>query len=188
MKPFMSTTGCLFLGIFLIGRAPAAERPLRYKPDGTDFVIENGKSFFNRPLYGRKHRLPRRRRGPPRVRISSSRPGGNFRLGFLPPDGGRGLDFRRQSSSPATARERWRTKSGIPSADATLTVTAIPWPPPKDGLSGRLTWQAPPLSLVWAFGGSDGNKGRRNGDTQCGERTARSVLPVHTGSRQRSHV
>jgi hypothetical protein len=28
------------------------ERPLRYRPEGTDFVIENGAEFFNRPLYG----------------------------------------------------------------------------------------------------------------------------------------
>jgi len=28
------------------------ERPLRYRPEGRDFVIENGSEFFNRPLYG----------------------------------------------------------------------------------------------------------------------------------------
>src|SRR3954447_22871245 len=28
------------------------DRPLRYHPDGTDFVITNGAEFFNRPLYG----------------------------------------------------------------------------------------------------------------------------------------
>lgn len=27
------------------------DRPLRYRPDGTDFVITNGTEFFNRPLY-----------------------------------------------------------------------------------------------------------------------------------------
>ena len=27
-------------------------RPLRYRPEGTDFVITNGPEFFNRPLYG----------------------------------------------------------------------------------------------------------------------------------------
>src|ERR1700743_1444640 len=27
------------------------ERPLRYHPDGSDFAIENGTEFFNRPLY-----------------------------------------------------------------------------------------------------------------------------------------
>ena len=28
------------------------DRPLRYRPDGGDFVITNGGEFFNRPLYG----------------------------------------------------------------------------------------------------------------------------------------
>src|SRR4051794_2984661 len=28
------------------------DRPLRYKPDGGGFVIENGPDSFNRPLYG----------------------------------------------------------------------------------------------------------------------------------------
>src|SRR5690349_1430319 len=28
------------------------ERPLRYRPEGADFVIEGGGEFFNRPLYG----------------------------------------------------------------------------------------------------------------------------------------
>ena len=28
------------------------DRPLRYRPDGADFVIEQGAEFFNRPLYG----------------------------------------------------------------------------------------------------------------------------------------
>lgn len=32
--------------------ADRIERPLRYRPEGTDFVIENGTEFFNRPLYG----------------------------------------------------------------------------------------------------------------------------------------
>src|SRR3984885_14401701 len=42
----------------LAGAAPrplfknATERPLRYRPEGKDFVIVNGTEFFNRPLYG----------------------------------------------------------------------------------------------------------------------------------------
>ena len=28
------------------------DHPLRYHPENRDFVIENGKEFFNRPLYG----------------------------------------------------------------------------------------------------------------------------------------
>jgi len=32
--------------------AVTVQRPLRYTPDGRDFVIENGQHWFNRPLYG----------------------------------------------------------------------------------------------------------------------------------------
>src|SRR4051794_22207517 len=32
--------------------AGQTDRPLRYHPEGKDFVIENGTEFFNRPLYG----------------------------------------------------------------------------------------------------------------------------------------
>ena len=37
------------------------ERPLRYTPDGGDFLIRNGKEFFNRPLYGPNNVSSRRR-------------------------------------------------------------------------------------------------------------------------------
>src|SRR5436190_6444601 len=49
---FMST-GMFSVTVFAKGnfRGKTA-RPLRYQPDGTDFVIENGSEFFNRPLYG----------------------------------------------------------------------------------------------------------------------------------------
>ena len=32
-------------------RAESIARPLRYRPDGADFVIHNGEAHFNRPLY-----------------------------------------------------------------------------------------------------------------------------------------
>jgi hypothetical protein len=32
--------------------AVTVQRPLRYRPQGTDFVIDNGEHWFNRPLYG----------------------------------------------------------------------------------------------------------------------------------------
>ena len=49
---------CVFVGVFAVLTAAQGnfygktDRPLRYHPEGTDFVIENGKEFFNRPLYG----------------------------------------------------------------------------------------------------------------------------------------
>ena len=53
------TTGVLIILLVLAIRvaskgnfAGQTDRSLRYRPDGTDFVIENGTEFFNRPLYG----------------------------------------------------------------------------------------------------------------------------------------
>ena len=63
MKSVVKLPFCLFLSAVAAFAQPAAsrltpnlesniERPLRYRPDGADFVIENGAEFFNRPLYG----------------------------------------------------------------------------------------------------------------------------------------
>ena len=45
---------CLLAGLagVAVAQAPAAERTLRYRADGQDFVIENGAGRFNRALYG----------------------------------------------------------------------------------------------------------------------------------------
>ena len=49
-----------FLSLFLLAlcasaRAGSDDRPMRYHPDGGDFVIVNGERRFNRPLYGPQH-------------------------------------------------------------------------------------------------------------------------------------
>src|SRR3954447_20784450 len=58
------------------------ERPLRYTPQGTDFVIENGPERFNRPLYIRN--LAMRVDAGDQAEFSLYLPGrgGNLRLGF----------------------------------------------------------------------------------------------------------
>lgn len=58
------------------------DRPWRYTPDGTDFVITNGAEFFNRPLYGGSR--PFRVEAGDEPEFSRYLPGrgGNLRLGF----------------------------------------------------------------------------------------------------------
>ena len=58
------------------------ERPLRYFPVGTDFVITNGTEFFNRPLYGLNSGF--RLDGGDRPEFSLYLPGrgGNLRFGI----------------------------------------------------------------------------------------------------------
>jgi len=78
----MCTAGaCLAAGNpNLIGQT---DRPLRYHPDGTDFVIENGPESYNRPLYG--DNSPFRVDGGDKPEFSFYLPGrgGNVRFGIV---------------------------------------------------------------------------------------------------------
>ena len=58
-------------------------RPLRYQPDGTDFVIRNGREFFNRPLYGGNTAFRVDGGDLPEFSLYFPGRGGNLRLGVI---------------------------------------------------------------------------------------------------------
>ncbi len=58
------------------------ERPLRCRPEGTDFVIENGTEFFNRPLYGGNTAFGVDAGDRPEFLLYLPGRGGNLRLGI----------------------------------------------------------------------------------------------------------
>src|SRR5262245_55473854 len=57
------------------------DRPLRYHPEGTDVVIENGPEFFNRPLYIRNSAMRVDAGDRPQFSLYLAGRGGNFRPG-----------------------------------------------------------------------------------------------------------
>jgi len=57
------------------------DRPLRYTPVGTDFVITNGGEFFNRPLYGGGGAVRVDAGDIPEFSIYARGRGGNLRVG-----------------------------------------------------------------------------------------------------------
>lgn len=141
-------------------------RPLRYRPENGDFVIANGREFFNRPLYG----------GHTAFRVNAGdRP--EFVL-YLP---GRGGNLRLALSRAGSAKwlheasriiTRYRPGEMIyeiaddsfgPGARITLEVLAYA---EAEGLAVRVTATgvAPGSELVWAYGGVNGQRGRRDGD------------------------
>jgi hypothetical protein len=147
--------------------AAAQERQLRYRPEGSDFVIENGKSSFNRPLYGGNTGFRIEAGDRPEYAFHFPGRAGNVRIGILAGDAGKSLWLVNAKSVTA----RYRPGSMIHEirdpllGKGSLALTAIP-AVNGEGLALRasLSPDAPPVRLVWAFGGSDGNKGRRNGD------------------------
>ena len=166
-------------GVITGGIQPLMEsmtrRPLRYRPVDGEFVIRNGKEFFNRPIYG----------------VSSPTQSGDFRVdaGDLPEFSvylpGHGGNLKLGLIGAAGAGSKW-------GADADEVVAR--YRPGRmiyeirDGLLGKGMLRAEVLTtgvgagfmvkvegqsvpagtrLAWAFAGVSGRKGQRNGDIGC---------------------
>ncbi len=159
-------------------RAETIARPLRYRPDGTDFVAVAGDGHFNRPLYAARTSFRVDAGDRPEFALNLPRKGGVLRLGVA-------------GSTPlwlhdaATVEMRYRPGSVIYTisdpalGETTLTVsvqalreqTAALW---RFEASGPL-----PGPLVWAFTGGDRKSANaRNGDIIAGRDPAEIMTPT----------
>jgi hypothetical protein len=141
------------------------ERPLRYQPDGTDFVIENGTEFFNRPLYG-GHTAFRVDAGDrPEVTLYMPGRGGNLRVGVRAPTSAVWLhDARRVVARYQPGAMIYEIRDPmLGSGVLHLRVLAMP---AREALMVRLDASGvrTGLELVWAYGGVNGQRGQRDGD------------------------
>lgn len=146
------------------------DRPLRYTPVGTDFVITNGAEFFNRPLYGGSS--PFRVDAGDRPEFSLYLPGrgGNLRLGLKTGAGVKWLNDLQEIIA------RYRPGAMIYDlrdpllGDATLHLEAL-GTRSVEGLLVQVELRgekkSSPVELVFAFGGVNGMRGQRDGDIGC---------------------
>ena len=146
--------------------AGGIEHPLRYHPEGTDFVIVNGAEFFNRPLYGGNTAFRVDAGDRPEFSLYLPGRGGNLRLGVKTAAGAKWL----HAADEITARYRpgemiYEVRDALLGADGTLRVEALALAA-TEGLIVRVTWRGSigPPELVWAYGGISGERGRRDGD------------------------
>jgi hypothetical protein len=170
---------CLLgFGLSVLYSANAAgpeARPLRYAPSGTDFVVTNGPAFFNRPLYGGNTGFRVEAGDRPEFAFFLPGRGGNLRVALLPVKSANASDAiwlhdvrsvvaRYRPGSMVYDIRDARLGQGV------LTLTAIPLAG-TEGLVVRLetTAASSPVKLLWAYGGANEERGRRNGDLN-GER------------------
>lgn len=174
----------LFLTMFLVGggialqaQAPAAskltpnlasniERPLRYRPDNGDFVIENGCEFFNRPLYGGNTAFRVDAGDKPEFSLYLPGRGGNLRFGFKTAAGTKWL----HETQHITARYRpgemlYEIRDVLLGRDGLVRVSAVALHR-TEALVVRIVGENIPAGaeLVFAYGGVNGKRGRRDGD------------------------
>jgi hypothetical protein len=142
------------------------ERPLRYRPDGNDFVIENGAEFFNRPLYGANTAFRVDAGDRPEFVLYLPGRGGNLRLGLKSGAGAKWLNQANQIISRYRPGEMiYDIRDPLLGPDGTLNVSLLAMNT-TDGLIVRAEARqvSAGLELLWAYGGVNGQRGRRDGD------------------------
>ena len=141
------------------------ERPIRYHPEGGDFVIENGGETFNRPLYGGDTAFRVDGGDRPEFALYLPGRGGNLRLGVNGPSGARWLHEARSIVTRYRPGELIYEIRDPLLGQGTLRVEAVAYAE-TEGLSLRVDGVGlpPGLELVWAFGGVNGQRGVRDGD------------------------
>lgn len=168
--------GCFALGVTALGQ-PAAlnlfpnlesniDRPLRYRPDGADFVIENGAEFFNRPLYGGNTAFRVDGGDKPEFVLYLPGRGGNLRLAVRTATGMKWL----HDAASITTRYRpgellYEIRDPLLGDRGVLRVAALAYHQ-TEGLIVRIEAAGIPAGpeLVWAYGGVNGQRGSRDGD------------------------
>jgi len=162
----LATTCCVAFSVELKPNLKGQlDRPLRYRPEGTDFVIENGQEFFNRPLYGGNTAFRVDAGDKPEFSLYLPGRGGNLRLGLRSSVGTKWLNNVQGIIT------RYRPGSMIYEirdslvGNGKLIVTAIALHD-REGLivKAELTATASPVELIWVYGGVTGARGKRDGD------------------------
>ncbi|MBE2213664.1 MAG: DUF4450 domain-containing protein, partial [Opitutaceae bacterium] len=142
------------------------ERPLRYRPDGHAFVIENGGEFFNRPLYGGNTAFRVDAGDVPEFLLYLPGRGGNLRLGLHTPAGTRWLHEAGSIVARYLPGEMaYEIRDPLLGDGGALHVAAVPTHD-VDGLIVRFDASRVPagMTVVFGFGGVSGQRGRRDGD------------------------
>ena len=142
------------------------ERPLRYQPDHGDFLIENGAEFFNRPLFGRTTAFRVDAGDQPEFALYLPGRGGVLRLGLRTAAGAKWLhEARRVTARYRPGEMLYEVSDPLLGAAGVLRVAACALVQ-TDGLVVRAEATGVPagVELVWAYGGVNGERGRRDGD------------------------
>src|SRR5215207_3907428 len=140
-------------------------RPLRYHPEGTDFRIENGAEFCNRPLYGTNTAFRVDAGDRPEFSLYLPGRGGVLRIGLKTASGAKWLfDARSVSARYRPGSMLYEIRDPL-LGGGTLHLSALATGA-AEGLILRaeLRDASAQAELIWAYGGASGERGRRAGD------------------------
>jgi len=146
--------------------AANVDRPLRYRPEGGDFVIENGSEFFNRSLYGGDTAFRVDGGDKPEFVLYLPGRGGNLRLGVRSAAGAKWLQQAAHLLTRYRPGElRYEIRDPLLGPGGVLEIETLAYDQ-TEGLIVRATAEGITggIELVWAYGGITGKRGARDGD------------------------
>ena len=142
------------------------ERPLRYRPQGDAFVIHNGAERFNRPLYGGNTGFRVDGGDKPEFVLYLPGRGGNLRFAVRSRGETRWLHSAADITSGYRPGELFHEiRDPSLGEGGVLRITALAYHE-TEGLILQVTPEriAKDVELLWAFGGVNAERGRRDGD------------------------
>lgn len=130
---------------------------IKYRPEGLDFVIENGTSRFNRPLYGSNTAFFVYAGDLPEFMLSLPAKGGSIRFGLIAGDSSKWLaDAERVVARYRAGAMKYEITDAM-LGPGSLTIDVIPRPESEGAIIRIIpSPDAKPVELVWAFGGATG--------------------------------
>ncbi|WP_187270078.1 DUF4450 domain-containing protein [Pontibacter qinzhouensis] len=155
-------------------------RPLRYKPDGTDFVIKNGTKRFNRALYGTPTAFRVEAGDLPEFLLYMPNKGGNLKLGIATDKGDKWLIEAADIKAiyrPGTMLYEIKDPM-LGEGQLNLQVLAMA---DDEGmvLSLETTANTTPFELIWTYGGASGHRPARDGDIGADPEEGFYLHPEH---------
>lgn len=140
-------------------------RELRYRPEGTDFVITNGNRLFTRSLYGTNTAFRIETGDRPEFALYMPGMGGNFKLGIQSGDSSKWLTNASKITARYRAGARIYTVEDplLGSGKLQLYILALA---DAEGFVLKASFENvnQPVKFYWAFGGATGKKFSRDGD------------------------
>ncbi|TFW27727.1 DUF4450 domain-containing protein [Massilia horti] len=139
---------------------------LRYRPEGEDFVIKNGGEFFNRPLYGGNTAFRVDGGDKPEFTLYLPGRGGNLRLAVRT---AAGIKWLHDAATIVTRYRpgelRYEIRDPILGNEGTVEIVALAYHS-SEGMVVRAQARglASQAELVWAYGGVNRERGKRDGD------------------------
>ncbi|MEZ0538161.1 DUF4450 domain-containing protein [Fibrella arboris] len=141
------------------------QRELRYRPEGTDFVITNGNRLFTRALYGTNTAFRIESGDRPEFALYMPGMGGNLRLGIVVDGQSKWLTDAQTIIARYRPGARLYTISDplLSGGQCELAIQALA---DGEGLVLKTRFENVPgsVELIWAFGGATGKKFSRDGD------------------------